>query len=45
MVACSAPFRSWQPTKRIPTWLTIDLAVIFISLIIIGVGIGIGIAP
>ena len=34
-----------QPLKRIPTWLTIDLAVIFISLVIISVGIGIGIVP
>jgi hypothetical protein len=33
-----------QPAKRIPTWLTIDLAVIFLSLVIIGVGIAIGIA-
>jgi hypothetical protein len=33
-----------QP-KLIPTWLTIDLAVIFVSLVIIGVGIAIGIAP
>jgi hypothetical protein len=33
-----------QPAKLIPTWLTIDLAVIFVSLVIIGVGIAIGIA-
>lgn len=34
-----------QPARRIPTWLTIDLLVIVISLAIIGVGIAIGIAP
>jgi hypothetical protein len=28
-----------QPLQRIPRWLTIDLAVILISLVIIGVGI------
>jgi hypothetical protein len=33
------------PAKLIHTWLTIDLAVIFVSLLIIGVGIAIGIAP
>lgn len=30
-----------QPLKRIPRWLTIDLAVIIVSLVIIGIGIGI----
>jgi hypothetical protein len=34
-----------QPAKRIPTWLTIDVLVIIISLAIIGIGIRIGIAP
>ena len=34
-----------QPLKRMPTWLTIDLAAIFVSLVIIAVGIGIGIGP
>ena len=34
-----------QPAKRIPTWLTIDVLVIVISLAIIGIGIAIGIAP
>ena len=34
-----------QPAKRIPTWLTIDVLVIIISLAIIGIGIAIGIAP
>jgi hypothetical protein len=34
-----------EPAKRIPTWLTIDLLVITISLAIIGIGMGIGIAP
>ena len=28
-----------QPAKRIPTWLTIDLLVIVVSLVIIGIGI------
>lgn len=28
-----------QPAKRIPAWLTIDVAVILVSLVIIGVGI------
>jgi hypothetical protein len=28
-----------QPAKRIPTWLTIDVLVIFVSLVIIGIGI------
>ena len=28
-----------QPAKRMPTWLTIDLAVIVVSLAIIGIGI------
>ena len=31
-----------QPSTRMPAWLTIDLAVIAISLIIIGIGIWIG---
>ena len=34
-----------QPAKRIPTWLTIDVLVIVISLAIIGIGIVIGSAP
>jgi hypothetical protein len=34
-----------EPAKRIPTWLTIDLLVITISLAIIGIAMGIGIAP
>jgi len=34
-----------QPAKRIPTWLTIDVLVIVISLVIIAIGIAIGIAP
>jgi hypothetical protein len=34
-----------QYAKRIPTWLTIDLLVIAISLAIIGLGVWIGIAP
>jgi len=34
-----------QPAKRIPTWLTIDVLVIVISLAIIAIGIAIGIAP
>jgi hypothetical protein len=33
-----------QSEKRIPTWLTIDLLMILVSLVIIGVGI-IWIAP
>ena len=33
------------PATLIPKWLTIDLAVIFVSLVIIGIGIAIGIAP
>ena len=28
-----------RPAKRLPTWLTIDLAVIVVSLVIIGLGI------
>jgi hypothetical protein len=28
-----------QPAKRIPWWVTIDVAVILVSLVIIGVGI------
>jgi hypothetical protein len=28
-----------QPEKQIPWWLTIDVAVILVSLVIIGVGI------
>ena len=28
-----------QPAKRIPQWLTIDLLVIAVSLVIIGIGI------
>jgi hypothetical protein len=31
--------------QRIPTWLTIDLAVIIVGMVIVTVGIGIGIAP
>lgn len=34
-----------KPEKRIPTWLTIDLLVIVVSLAIIGLVVGIGIAP
>ena len=34
-----------EPAKRIPTWLTIDIAVIAVSLAIIAVAIGIGIVP
>ena len=34
-----------QPAKLIPTWLTIDVLVIVISLAIIAIGIAIGIAP
>ena len=34
-----------QPAKRIPTWLTIDVLVIVISLAIIAIGIALGIAP
>ena len=34
-----------QPAKRIPTWLTIDVLVIVISLAIIAIGIAIGITP
>jgi hypothetical protein len=34
-----------QRAKRIPTWLTIDVLVIVISMAIIGIGIAIGIAP
>ena len=34
-----------EPAKRIPTWLTIDIAVIVVSLAIIAVAIGIGIVP
>ena len=30
-----------QSTKRIPTWLKIDVLVIVISLAIIGIGVGI----
>ena len=33
---------SEQPAKRVPTWLTIDVLVIVISLAIIGVGIALG---
>jgi hypothetical protein len=33
------------PAKLIHTWLTIDLAVIFVSLVIIGRRIAIGITP
>jgi hypothetical protein len=36
---------SEQPLNRVPRWLTIDLVVIFISLVIIMIGLGIGIAP
>jgi hypothetical protein len=28
-----------QPEKHIPQWLTIDLAIIFVSLVIIGIGV------
>jgi hypothetical protein len=31
-----------EPTTRVPRWLTIDLTVIVISIIIIGVGLWIG---
>jgi hypothetical protein len=31
-----------EPTTRVPRWLTIDLTVIVISVIIIGVGLWIG---
>jgi hypothetical protein len=34
-----------QPAKLMPTWLTIDLAVIFVSLVIIGVGSQLGLPP
>jgi hypothetical protein len=35
-----------KPTQRIPWWLTVDLSMMFVSLIIIGIGaIGIGMAP
>ena len=34
-----------EPAERIPTWLTIDIAVIVVSLAIISVAIGIGIVP
>jgi hypothetical protein len=34
-----------QPEKEVPRWLTIDLPVIVIGMVIIAVGVGIGIAP
>jgi hypothetical protein len=33
------PAMTEQPAKRIPAWLTIDLLVIVVSLVIIGIGI------
>jgi hypothetical protein len=32
------PAMTQRPAKRLPTWLTIDLAVILVSLVIIGLG-------
>jgi hypothetical protein len=37
--AAEGPAMTQQPAKRIPTWLTIDLLVIVVSLVIIGIGI------
>lgn len=34
-----------RPAKRIPTWLTIDVLTIILSLAIVGIGIAIWIAP
>ena len=39
MRAAEGPAMAQQPAKRIPTWLTIDLLVIVVSLVIIGIGI------